>query len=152
MKLHRNLTKNSQNLLNPYGIRMGSVRGPYGVSQIVAVPAKFRTRPVCLQLIINFGGEAALREIVETKKRCKGIENLQKSEILFDYIVDLNRTRNDEGKFMDINEIMKMDFKQEFLPGVAKYAREMAIARQTRSSGNRQKQAEPDTDIHQGPI
>jgi len=60
---------------------------------------------------------------------------------VFDYIVDLNRKRNDEGKLMDINEIMKMDFKREFLPGVVNYAREMAVARATRLTGNQQRQA-----------
>jgi len=63
---------------------------------------------------------------------------------VFDYIVDLNRKRNDEGKFMDIDEIMKMDFKTEFLPGVVKYAREMAIVRQTQLTGNQQRQAGQD--------
>jgi hypothetical protein len=47
-------------------------------------------------------------------------------------------------KKMDINEIMKMDFKQEFLPGVVNYAKEMAIARQTKSPGNQQRQAGQD--------
>jgi DNA-binding NarL/FixJ family response regulator len=43
-------------------------------------------------------------------------------DTVFDYIIHLN------NKKMDINEIMKMDFKQEFLPGVAKYARAMAAS------------------------
>ena len=113
------------------------------------------------QMVINWDGEwghGADEEIQEMLGNWTGWHHNNPQwkpgdeliNTLFDYIVDLNRTRNDEGKFMDINEIMKMDFKQEFLPGVAKYAREIAIARQTRSSGNQQKQAEPDTDIHQG--
>jgi len=65
-------------------------------------------------------------------------------DTIFNYIVDLNRKRNDEGKLMDINEIMKMNFKQEFLPGVVNYAREMAIARQTRYAANQQRQAGQD--------
>ena len=113
------------------------------------------------QMVINWDGEqghGADEEVEEMLRNWTGWHHkspgsgdvggpLHGDELIttvFDYIVDLNRKRNDEGKFMDINEIMKMDFKQEFLPGVVKYARELAVARSTRLTGNQQRQAGQD--------
>ena len=101
------------------------------------------------QMVINWDGEwghGADEEIEEMLGNWTGWHHNNHQwkpgdeliDTVFDYITHLNDKR------MDINEIMKMDFKQEFLPGVAKYAKEMAIARQTKSPGNQQRQAGQD--------
>ena len=87
------------------------------------------------QMVINWDGEwghGADEEIEEMLRDWTGWHHNNpqwergsgESELIdtvFDYITHLNDKR------MDINEIMKMDFKQEFLPGVVKYARAMAV-------------------------
>ena len=85
------------------------------------------------QMVINWDGEwghGADEEIEELlgnwmrwhpDKSPVGDGENELINTVFDYIIHLNDKR------MDINEIMKMDFKQEFLPGVVKYANAMAV-------------------------
>jgi len=85
------------------------------------------------QMVINWDGEwghGADEEVEELlgnwmrwhpDKSPVGDGESELIDTVFDYIIHLNDKR------MDINEIMKMDFKQEFLPGVVKYANAMAV-------------------------
>jgi len=92
------------------------------------------------------GAEEELETMLRTWTGWKGeippgfmnYDNPELIDSMFDYILDLNRDN------IDINQIMQMNFKQEFLPGVVKHVRELAVAQQARAAAKMQQQAGQD--------